>query len=504
MKTIQQIIKDIETIDVKGDLDHPVTSLEYDSRNVKSGALFFALDGVHTDGHKYIDQAIHQGAAGIVYSEDPGIFTEGTCYIKVKNTRQALSPASAAFYGHPSRHLKVIGVTGTDGKSTTVSFIHQLLEAEGLKAGFLSTVSYQTGSVIKPNPYRQSTPEAPQIHMMLREMLDNGKEYAVLEATSHGLSTRNARLADVKFDAAVLTNVTHEHLEFHGTVEQYRMDKANLFKMIADSPSEDAFGVVNGDDQWSEIFMDAVGEKPVFLYSLKNKNADIWCSDYKSDDRGIAFKLHVPNGSRETRLNMPGLFNIENAMAALLIVSEIMEEDVLDLVGRVPDLTGVEGRMSPVKGNMPFSVLVDYAHTPGSFEKILPMIKSDVQGRLIILFGSAGERDIEKRSEQGEIADEYGDIIILSNEDPRGDDPMDILRDISEGITNKTLDKDLFLIPDRREGMRKALELAQEGDMILTLGKGHESSIIHDDGPRPWNESAVLKELLTEKGYKVE
>jgi len=504
MKTIQQIFKDIEILDVKGDMDHPVTSLEYDSKNVKTDSLFFALDGVHTNGHKYIDQAIHQGAAGIVYSDDPEIFAEGICYIKVKNTRQALSPSSAAYYDHPSKKLKVIGVTGTDGKSTTVSFIHQLLEAEGLKAGFLSTVNYQTGSTIKPNPYRQSTPEAPQIHRILREMLVEGKEYAVLEATSHGLSSRNARLADVKFDAAVLTNVTHEHLEFHGTVEQYRLDKANLFKMVANSPSEDAFGVVNGDDQWSEIFMDAVGEKPVFLYSLKNKDADIWCSDYKSDDKGIAFKLHVPNGSKETRLNMPGLFNVENVMAALLIVSEIMEEDVLELVDRIPYLEGVEGRMSLVKGNMPFSVLVDYAHTPGSFEKVLPIIKNDVRGKLIVLFGSAGERDIEKRSEQGEIADEYADVVILSNEDPRGDDPMDILRDIAEGITEKKLDEDLFLIPDRKEGMRKALSMAKEGDMVLTLGKGHESSIIYDDGPRPWNEAGVLKELLTEAGFKVD
>lgn len=481
-----------------------VSSLEYDSRKVKEGALFFALEGVHTDGHEYISQAIHQGAAGIVHSQDPDVFEDGICYIKVKDTRKALSPVSAAYYDYPSSKLKVVGVTGTDGKSTTVSFIHQLLEAEGLKAGFLSTVNYKTGAVTKENPYRQSTPEAPHIHQLLKEMVDNGMEYAVLEATSHGLSPKNSRLADVEFDAAVLTNVTHEHLEFHGSIEQYRLDKANLFKMIADSPSDDAFGVVNDDDQWSEIYMDAVGEKPVFLYSLKDKDADLWCSDYKVDGTGIALTLHVPNGKKESRLNMPGLFNVENAMAALVVVSELLEEDILELVDHMPSLTGVTGRMSPVTGNMPFSVLVDYAHTPGSYEKLLPLVRSDVKGKLIVLFGSAGERDIEKRSEQGEIADDYADIIILSNEDPRGDDPMDILNDIAEGITSKDPDKNLFLIPDRREGMKKAVELAEEGDMILTLGKGHESSIIYDDGPRPWNESEVLKEVLTEAGYKVD
>ncbi|MDC7232561.1 MAG: UDP-N-acetylmuramoyl-L-alanyl-D-glutamate--2,6-diaminopimelate ligase [Spirochaetales bacterium] len=504
MKTIESIFKKIDTLEIKGDQSAEIISLEYDSRKVEKGTLFFALEGVHTDGHEYIDMAIHQGAAGIVHSRDLDDFVEGICYIKVKNTRQALSPASAAYYDHPSSKLKVIGVTGTDGKSTTVSFIHQLLEAEGMKAGFLSTVNYKAGPVAKANPYRQSTPEAPHIHQLLKEMVDSGMEYAVLEATSHGLSPKNSRLADVEFDVAVLTNVTHEHLEFHGSIEQYRLDKANLFKMIADSPSDDAFGVVNDDDQWAEIYMDAVGEKPVFLYSLKDKDADLWCSDYKSDDTGISFTLHVPNGKKDSRLNMPGLFNIENAMAALVAVSELLEEDVLELVEHLPNLTGVTGRMSPVTGNMPFSVLVDYAHTPGSFEKLLPLVKSDVKGKLIVLFGSAGERDVEKRSEQGEIADDYADIIILSNEDPRGDDPMDIINDIAEGITSKDQDKNLFFIPDRREGMKKAVELAGEGDMILTLGKGHESSIIYDDGPRPWNESEVLKEVLAEAGYKVD
>ncbi|MDA3958528.1 UDP-N-acetylmuramoyl-L-alanyl-D-glutamate--2,6-diaminopimelate ligase [Oceanispirochaeta sp.] len=504
MKTIKIIFKDIKILDSRGEMDQPVSSLEYDSRKVSTGALFFALEGVHTDGHQYIDQVIHQGAAGIVYSNDLDIFVDGITYIKVENTRQALSPASASFYDFPSKELKVIGVTGTDGKSTTVSFIHQLLEMEGMKAGFLSTVNYQTGNLAKPNPFRQSTPEAPHIHKILREMVDNGLEYAVLEATSHGLSHKNSRLADVEFNVAVLTNVSHEHLEFHGTVEQYRLDKANLFKMIADSPLEETFGVINDDDQWTEIYMDAIGEKPVFLYSLKNKNADLWCSDYQSDEEGIALTFHLPNGKKESRLNMPGLFNVENAMAALLVVSEILEEDTLELLDHVPKLVGVEGRMSPISGNMPFSVLVDYAHTPGSYEKILPLVRSDVQGKLIVLFGSAGERDIEKRSEQGEIAEEYADIIILSDEDPRGDDPMDILKDIAEGITSKDLDKTLFLIPNRKEGMKKAIELASKGDMILTLGKGHESSIIYDDGPRPWKEAEVLKSLLIEAGFTVE
>ncbi len=503
MKTIEQIIKDIKPLEIKGDEKIEITSLDYDSRQVKEGSLFFALEGIHTDGHAYIAEAIHNGAAGIVYSREQDFLTEDITYIKVDNTRKAMSPISAAFYGYPARELKIIGVTGTDGKSTTVSFIHQLLELEGQKAGYLSTVSYQAGDTVISNPYRQSTPEAPQIHRILREMVDNGKEYAVLEATSHGLSEKNSRLSDVLFDTAVLTNITHEHLEFHGTIEQYRLDKANLFKMVASSPEDDAFGVINDDTQWSEIYMDAIGEKPVFLYSLKNENTDLWGSDYTTDHQSISFTLHVPNGSKEVKLNMPGLFNVENAMAALLVVSELLEEDVLDLAGNIEKLVGVNGRMSPVEGNMPFNVMVDYAHTPGAFERLLPMVKNDTKGRLIVLFGSAGERDVEKRSEQGDIADEFADVIFLCNEDPRGEDPMDIIRDIAEGIAHKKEGENLFLIPDRKEAMKQALAMAQPGDMVLTLGKGHESSIIHDDGPRPWDEKSVLKELLSEMGFQV-
>ena len=396
MKTIQQIIKKIKPLNIRGDIKKMVAALEFDSRQVSRDALFFALEGIHTDGHEYIAEAIHNGAVGIVHSQDLDNYNEGVTYIQVENSRKALSPLSAAFYDYPAKELKIIGVTGTDGKSSTVSFIHQLLEIEGKKAGFLSTVNYKSADTVVNNPYRQSTPEAPHIHRILREMVNNGKEFAIMEATSHGLSEKNSRLADVLFDAAVLTNITHEHLEFHGTIEQYRLDKANLFKMVASSPEDDAFGVINNDTQWSEIYMDAIGEKPVFLYSLKDENTDLWGSNYKTDHQSISFTLHVPNGEKDVKLNMPGLFNVENAMAALLVVSELLEEDVLDLANDVNKLVGVYGRMNPVLGDMPFDVMVDYAHTPGAFERLLPMIKNDTKGRLIVLFGSAGERDVEK------------------------------------------------------------------------------------------------------------
>ena len=226
---------------VQGTMDRPVRGIAYDSREVEPGFLFVAMDGQHTDGHRFIPDALRRGAAAVLLSRMPEGAADTVSWIRIGNPRTSLSPLAAAFYGHPSRSLRVIGVTGTDGKSSTVWFIAQLLGMLGEKAGFLSTVSFQTGDQVVKNPFRQSTPEATEIHGMLREMVDIGKEYAIVEATSHGLSARMNRLGDVAFDAAVLTNVTHEHLEFHGSFEQYRSDKANLFRALAPRRGEKRF-----------------------------------------------------------------------------------------------------------------------------------------------------------------------------------------------------------------------------------------------------------------------
>ncbi|HUZ17586.1 MAG TPA: Mur ligase family protein, partial [Spirochaetia bacterium] len=234
-----------------GGVDPLIRGIAYDSRMASAGSLFFALGGIHTDGFLFIDGAIERGAAAIVCSRAPERPHEGIVYLVVDDPRRVMSPIAAEFYGHPSRKLKVIGVTGTDGKSTTVFLAHQLIEKLGKASGFLSTVQIKTGENIGKNRYRQSTPEASEIHAILAEMVDQGKEFAVIEATSHGLSERTGRLADVRFSGGVMTNVTHEHLEFHGSFEQYRSDKANLFRALE---GEGAFGVVNCEDASSDLF----------------------------------------------------------------------------------------------------------------------------------------------------------------------------------------------------------------------------------------------------------
>lgn len=498
-KTVAELLKSTDYIGVVGDEKKVPTSLAYDSRDVKKKSAFFALKGIHTDGHNYIEKAIKSGATVIFHSDVLTQYNEDVLYVLVKNTQTALSSFSSAFWGFPSKEIKIVGVTGTDGKSSTVSFIHQLLTLEDEQSGFLSTVSFQKGDVPEKNNFRQSTPNAPEIHQALREMIENGKEYAIIEATSHGLSEKTSRLADVEFDAAVYTNLSHEHLEFHGTLEQYRSDKANLFRNIARG-AEDSFGVVNLDSEHADYFIEAAGEKAIFTYGINNLEADLTITEYNLKSDGIDFTLKEPQAHRPASINLPGSFNMENILASLLVVSELIDEDVMDLAEHLPKIKAVEGRMAVIDEKQPFSVIVDYAHSPGSFEKVFPIFKEGLKGRLISVFGSAGERDIDKRPIQGEIASRFSDIVILSDEDPREEDSMTILEDIASGIKDKKRDESLFLIPDRKEAIRKALNLAKKDDLVVTLGKGHEGSIIYKDGSIEWNESEVVRELL--KGMK--
>ena len=508
--TLDSLVPSLGIIERLGSENPVIRSIAYDSREVEPGGIFFALEGTHTSGHRFIAAAVERGAAAVVHSRPVESRRPGIVYLRVENTRAALSPLSAAFWGRPSEKLRVIGVTGTDGKSTTVGLIHQLLELTGCAAGSVSTLGFNIGEGPEVNPRRQSTPEAPEIHALLRDMLDAGRDYAVIEATSHALSPRNSRLADVDFNAAVFTNVTSEHLDFHGDLDTYRADKARLFEAAAASADPDAFGVVNADDPYAGLFIAAAGEKPVFTYGLKRGDVDLHASGCSPEPSGTAFTLITPSGSRNVFINLPGLYNVENTLAALCTVAEIRNENPLNFAELCPELRGIRGRMEPVPGSMPFHVMVDYAHSPGSFAKILPFLKglagsTDSAGRLITVFGSAGERDMDKRGEQGRIASLHADIIVLTEEDPRGENPGGILEDIAKGAEasgGMRRGENLFLIPDRRDAVRRAFTIARPGDMVALLGKGHEGSIIRADGPVPWDEAEECRRALREMGYE--
>jgi UDP-N-acetylmuramoyl-L-alanyl-D-glutamate--2,6-diaminopimelate ligase len=511
-----------------------VLSITNDSRQVRAGALYAALPGEHVDGHQFIGEAVRSGAVAVLCRDVPKDLPESVAVFRSEWPRLALSEISDVFYGQPSSRLRVVGVTGTDGKTTTVHFIHQLLELAGARSSFLSTAAMQVGDETQSNRLHQSTPEAPVVQSALAEMVAGGKTHAVLESTSHGLSARTCRLAHVRYAAAVLTNLTHEHLEFHGTFEQYRHDKANLFRALdaggyaradafaapassaraprlprAEFPAPEEldrvragapFAVVNAGCPDAGYFARATAA-PTYAYGMELGpwNVALAAGEVKLSAAGSEFTLLWGASAAQTSIGIPGTFNVENALAALLTTSLLLGVTPGELVDLVPKLRPVHGRMRVVQAE-PFAVVVDYAHTPGSFERALPFFREHTRGKLIVVFGSGGERDRAKRPQQGRIADAFADIIVLTDEDPRNEDRQLILEEIAAGCPTRRRGDDLHLVPDRREAIRFALTRARPGDTVLLLGKGHEAQIIGRDGAQPWDEESVAAEELGRGG----
>ncbi|MBT3275456.1 MAG: UDP-N-acetylmuramoyl-L-alanyl-D-glutamate--2,6-diaminopimelate ligase [Spirochaetales bacterium] len=496
---LSALISNINITERHGELDPEIHGLSYDAFTVRAGELFFAVEGINADRHLHIPDVVDAGITAIIHSKPLTEYAAGVTYLRVQNVQKSMSPVSAAFYGMPSQNLFVFGITGTNGKSTTASYIYQLLGLCGKKAGILSSVYHDFGTGLEGNLLHQSTPEAPSVQKVLREAVDNGVDYMVLEATSHGLSARNDRVADVYFDAVIMTNVTHEHLEFHGTMEQYAFDKANLFRIMDSLGGAEGFGIVNSDDAYVSSFLEA-SRKKIFSYGL-GPRADLRASGIKSNGKGMDFEVEWQGVSVPAFLPGSGKFNIQNALAAVLAVSIALKRRVPEILKLVADLQGIYGRMNALEAGQPFSVFIDFAHTPDSFNQLIPEMKQASKGKLITLFGSAGERDTSKRRIQGEIAAKHSDIVVLTDEDPRGENPENILEEIAAGCAGLTRGKNLFLVPGRNKGIYRALEIANPGDTVLLLGKGHETSIVYAEGEVEWNETEAAKQCLQELGY---
>ena len=552
-------IKDLSEIN-----NIPVTNLVFDSREVTKDSLFFALPGTHSDGNNFIAQAILAGANAIVFqgqlseeqsqdiakaiikrSIDNEISSQvekfAPTLIKVPDARFAMAPLSACFYDNPSQKLIVIGVTGTEGKSSTVSFIWQLLRACGKKAGFISTVEYSFGDDALPNPQHQTTPEAPIIQHHLNQMLEKGCQYAVVETSSHGLSSKLNRCGNILFDCGLFMNVTLEHLEFHKTFEQYRSDKANLFRALDShnhikniaglSQKINSIGIVNLEDPSATYFMQAT-KKPVYGFTTNGMAGKAAVSDevidlpeipknirfmtalnIHSDDKSLTFdvqadgqnaiyqdnyKPEISEFSVESKL--PGAFNAYNIMASIIAVSSLTGLSFAEVASKVPELTPIKGRMTVIQEGQPFEVIVDYAHTPSSFQTIFPPIRNRCKGKMICIFGSGGERDLTKRPLQGQIAAKYCDTVILADEDPRGEDPVELLKMIAAGAEKegKVMNENLFIIHDRPQAIRQAFKMAKADDIVLLLGKSHENSIIYKNYTMPYDEISEAKKALNE------
>lgn len=551
MKKLSQIIKNIECKSVSSDgkteiplEDVEITSLAFDSRDVKPGSLFFALPGTHTTGNVFISSAIKNGAAAIVFQDEiDEDLSAKIPFIKVESARRAMAPVSADFFDNPSKKLGVIGVTGTEGKSSTVSFIWQLLRLCGHKAGFISTVQFSVGGDAQANPQHTTTPEAPIIQNYLNQMVQNGCEYAVVETSSHGLSEKLNRTGNIDFDVGIFMNVTLEHLEFHKTFEQYRFDKANLFRkldqnnhiktILGKETKVPSFGIVNLEDPSAEYFINAT-KKPVLGFTTEGKAGKsaaegasapvlppipagipvLAAKNIASARYGLTFDMSEPGAVDEkskpiprkvfhVKSHLPGAFNTYNLMASIETVSRLTGTPIEEVAAKVEDLVPVKGRMTVIDEGQAFEIIVDYAHTPSSFETIFPPLRRRCSGKMICLFGSGGERDLKKRPLQGEIAAKFCDIVILADEDPRGEDPVELLKMIAAGAekAGKVLGKDLFIIPDRPKAIREAFKMAGKNDIVLLLGKAHENSIIYKDGPHPYDEISEAKKALKESGF---
>jgi UDP-N-acetylmuramoyl-L-alanyl-D-glutamate--2,6-diaminopimelate ligase len=535
---LHELIARVPGARVSGPADLEISSIAYDSRAVRPGSLFVAIRGFHADGHAFIPQAIERGAAAVLIDDqyaqqgigdwEPGIGKSNDsrsrvpsspppATVVVPNSRTALAPIAAAFYGYPGARMRVVGITGTDGKTTTTFLTSAVLEAGRHTTGMIGTVDFKVGARQWANDTRQSTPEAPEVQALLREMADAGCGYAVVEATSHALSASWNRLGGCLFDVAVLTNVTHEHLDYHGSVEQYRRDKARLFEMLGEGVGSWGLGVgesdansqrkarkiaiVNAGDPHHRMFLDAAPASAERLTYAVSSAADVRASNVVSTAAGLRFRVDTPWGAATPRLKLTGDFNIANALAALTVgLSEGVPLEMC--VAALEAIPGVRGRMERIEMGQPFTVLVDYAHTPGAFEKLMGITRPLTDGQLIAVFGSAGERDREKRAIQGAVAARFCDLLVLTDEDPRLEDRDAIIAEIAAGAeqAGKREGSGYLRIPDRPAAIRAAFSHARPGDIVLLLGKGHEGCIIYGNTKVPWDEAgearAALRELL--------
>jgi UDP-N-acetylmuramoyl-L-alanyl-D-glutamate--2,6-diaminopimelate ligase len=501
-KPLKSLISSLDNPKIYGQKNRQISGISDDSKKVKRNFLFVAIKGETHDGHDYISEAIKKGAKVVVGEKQRGkLSLIGATYIEVNDSREALGRLAACWYDYPSEKLSVIGVTGTDGKTTTATLIHHILEFSGEKAGLISTVSAKVEGKEYETGLHVTSPEPLLLQELLFEMVKKGCKYAVLEVTSHGIAQK--RIQGVSFDISVLTNITHEHLDYHKSFEEYRRIKVSLLKKSKKA-------LVNKKDPNYEFISRKLDEDKLLTYSF-GADSDYEASDLRVSKNSIEFQLQKRREKQAVMANFGGEYNALNVLAAISACS-LLGVSFQKTKEAVSTFKLPKGRLEKIKLGQAFDVFVDFAHTPNSLENVLKTLSKKKKGRLIAVFGSAGERDPEKRRMMGKISARLADISIFTAEDPRSEDIHKILREMTGGAKKegakevgpediKTTKEEAFArVPERGEAIFLSVrKVAEKGDVVLIAGKGHEKSMAYDHLEHPWSDHLVVKDAIKAK-----
>jgi UDP-N-acetylmuramoyl-L-alanyl-D-glutamate--2,6-diaminopimelate ligase len=491
-KTIHQLAAQLKDVTITGDAAREITSLAYDSRAVKPGALFVALAGSKADGHDYVAAACRQGAAAVLIHKDIPA-PPGVVILKVPDTRAAMLALAPYFHDHPSRRFRLIGVTGTNGKTTTTHLIRAILRRAGRRVGLIGTIHTIIDEQILP--VKNTTPDVIDLQALFADMAAAGLSHVVMEVSSHALAL--GRITGSEFDTGVFTNLTRDHLDFHLTFENYLAAKAELFRMVSvPGAKPDKAAVVNADDPAASAILAACACRRL-TYGV-DRPADLTAAAIDVRARGASFTVRGPHGDLPLDLKITGIFNVYNVLAA---VGAALAEgiDTQTIKQALEEFTAVPGRFELVDAGQPYTVIVDYAHTPDGLENILRTARQFAIRRIIVVFGCGGDRDRTKRPIMGRLAMDYGDIVIATSDNPRSEDPAAILADIEAGLKEKqTAAKGYEIIADRRQAIARALGLARPDDIVVIAGKGHETYQILKDRTIDFDDRAVAREIIGE------
>jgi len=478
MVDLDALIRALAPSEVTGARPVVIGDLAYDTRRVTAGALFFCVPGARVDGHDLAWEAIERGAAALVVER---VLDVDPPQLVVEDVRAAMAVAADTFFGEPSRQLELAGVTGTNGKTTTSFLLHSMLDAAGRRPGLVGTVRWIVGGEERAAPF--TTPEAIELHRVFREMVDAGDRSAAIEGSSHGSAFR--RLDRVRFEALVFTNLSQDHLDLHGTMEEYFQAKRRLFTGLQPPPA-----AVNVGDEWGQRLaaeLAAAHRAPLVTFGLE-EGAEIRPQGLELTVGGSRFEA----GGIEIETPLRGTFNVENVLGAVAagLLLDLDEESIQKGVADVPQ---VPGRFEAIDAGQPFAVLVDYAHTPDSLETALRAARDLGERRVIVVFGAGGDRDRGKRPLMGKVAAEHADVAIVTSDNPRSEDPLAIIQDVLQGAG-----VDVEIDPDRRSAIHRAVGLAEPGDVVVVAGRGHEQGQEIAGDVQPFDDRVVVREALAE------